>query len=230
MRSRSLRSHAFISSPTLSIFLSGRHAVETMASSNSSLCLTPACIAAASHLVWQMAPNWATMDPCTEFEQMVCYRYQEQNHEDKGIISITTEQNLRVLREMLELPYEEAVHYQSVPWKSTFPINSVDEANFDMLRRAYQTCLDTDAIAEAGTAPLKELVHELTSVWPMVPGDVKTTVGKSDYAGLTEAIYYLADLGIQPLVEYDVIPHYWDDPVCSDGVHIVARLCRLIVM
>ncbi|KAK5653682.1 hypothetical protein OQA88_8712 [Cercophora sp. LCS_1] len=179
---------------------------------NSSLCLTPACISAASHLVWQMAPQWDKMDPCTDFEKMVCYRYQEQNFEDKGIALVIMDQNRRVLREILELPYEEAVHYQSVPWKSTFPINSIDEANFDMLRRAYDTCLDTEAILETDRAPLKGLVSELTSLWPVVPSDTKTTVGKSDYEGLTEAIYYLADLGLYPLLQYEVGANILKDP------------------
>jgi hypothetical protein len=36
---------------------------------NSSVCLTPACLQAATTLVWQLAPNWDKMDPCTEFDK-----------------------------------------------------------------------------------------------------------------------------------------------------------------
>lgn len=36
---------------------------------NSSLCLTPACLQAASNILWQIAPDWDKLDPCTNFER-----------------------------------------------------------------------------------------------------------------------------------------------------------------
>jgi endothelin-converting enzyme len=32
-------------------------------------CTTPACIQAASHVLSGLAPNWAQMDPCTNFDK-----------------------------------------------------------------------------------------------------------------------------------------------------------------
>jgi endothelin-converting enzyme len=32
-------------------------------------CMTPACIHAASHILQNLAPHWAEMDPCTEFDK-----------------------------------------------------------------------------------------------------------------------------------------------------------------
>jgi len=39
------------------------------------LCLTPACIHAASEYLYNLAPNYKQIDPCTNFEEMVCDGY-----------------------------------------------------------------------------------------------------------------------------------------------------------
>jgi endothelin-converting enzyme len=35
-------------------------------------CLTPACIHAASDLLDNLSPNYKELDPCTDFEELVC--------------------------------------------------------------------------------------------------------------------------------------------------------------
>jgi len=111
------------------------------------------------------------------------------------------EQNARVLREILELPYTKAVEYQSVPWKSTYTTDKVDESNFDMLKLAYQTCLDHDAIEAAGTAPLEAIIAEQDSIWPINTADLKSTIGADDYAAFSKAVYYMEDLGISSVLK-----------------------------
>jgi endothelin-converting enzyme len=34
-----------------------------------STCLTPACIHAASEMLWNLAPNYTDIDPCTHFDE-----------------------------------------------------------------------------------------------------------------------------------------------------------------
>ncbi|KAK3335873.1 hypothetical protein B0T19DRAFT_436694 [Cercophora scortea] len=48
---------------------------------SASLCTTPACLHASSNILWNMAPKWKQMDPCTEFKEMVCYGFKEQYEE-----------------------------------------------------------------------------------------------------------------------------------------------------
>jgi len=44
----------------------------THGSLSDSPCLTPACIIAASDLLKNLSPNYKELDPCTDFEELVC--------------------------------------------------------------------------------------------------------------------------------------------------------------
>ena len=37
----------------------------------SSLCTTPACVHAASEILYNLSPNYKDLDPCTDFEELV---------------------------------------------------------------------------------------------------------------------------------------------------------------
>lgn len=43
-----------------------------MGSSNA-LCLTAPCIHAASEILYNLSPNYKTVDPCTNFEECTCH-------------------------------------------------------------------------------------------------------------------------------------------------------------
>lgn len=145
---------------------------------------------------------------------MVCNRYEEQNAEDQDFDTIETNQNIRVLRQILELPYSEAVAYQSVPWKNeaVFARNSIDEANFNLVRRAYQTCRETDAATAARPEPLQDLLNDLIRAWPVDTNDLLTPVGPSDRDGITKAVTFLAELGMPSLVGFRVSSDDYRDP------------------
>ena len=44
------------------------------------LCLTPACIHAASEFLYNLAPNYQQIDPCTDIEQLVCGGWQQRHN------------------------------------------------------------------------------------------------------------------------------------------------------
>ena len=52
----------------LTIHLAGK----TIAVNRAELCLTPACVHAASELLYNLSPNYKELDPCNNFEELVC--------------------------------------------------------------------------------------------------------------------------------------------------------------
>lgn len=140
---------------------------------------------------------------------MVCARFRDQNGDDTGIIPAVIGRNLRILHSILESDYKTATEYVSIPWNSTFPTNSIDEVNFNTLRRDYEACMDIDTIAKEGTKPLVSLVTELNSIFPLVVGDVSTTISEKDYDSFSKAIYYLEELGISTLATITVQNNYF---------------------
>jgi endothelin-converting enzyme len=79
----------------------------------SSVCLTPACLHASSQILWSMAPQWKTMDPCTQFDEMVCYGWKEQHDDDDGTLDTIQSRSYRILRNILEGTYPAATQVRS---------------------------------------------------------------------------------------------------------------------
>ncbi|KAK1829593.1 hypothetical protein QBC39DRAFT_127096 [Podospora conica] len=171
-----------------------------------SLCLTPACIQAAAQLAGQIAPNWKQYDPCSQFDQMVCARFRDHRGDDARNLVDVSDENARILRSILESDYKTATEYVTVQWNSTFPVNSVDEGNYNNLRRDYQACMDIDAIAKEGTKPLVSLLAELQGIFPVITSDLKTTIGEKDYDSFNKAIFYLEELGVSTFVTLSAGP------------------------
>ncbi|KAK0631361.1 hypothetical protein B0T14DRAFT_559168 [Immersiella caudata] len=165
-----------------------------------SLCLTPACMQAASNLVWQIAPNWDKMDPCTEFDKMVCHHFKDSHVANMDRLSSIGLRNVRIISNMLEGNYSEAIDYQATPWKSTWTSNAVDEANFRMLQRSYEACIDTESITALGTKPLVDLVANFNSIWPLT-GDLKAKMTPADHDQFVKATFFLHELGITGLAK-----------------------------
>jgi hypothetical protein len=47
------------------------------------LCLTPACVHAASELLYNLAPNYKELDPCDDFEELVCGGWRDKHGEQR---------------------------------------------------------------------------------------------------------------------------------------------------
>ena len=134
---------------------------------------------------------------------VVCARFRDQHVDNSFVLNDMSEGNARILRSILESDYKSATEYVSISWNSTFPTNSIDETNFNTLRRNYEACMDIDTIAKEGTKPLVSLLAELNSIFPVVVGDLKTTIGEKDHDSFSKAIYYLEELGIGTFVKLE---------------------------
>ncbi|KAK4237588.1 hypothetical protein C8A03DRAFT_34440 [Achaetomium macrosporum] len=164
------------------------------------VCTTPACIHAASHILQNLAPNWAEMDPCTQFDKMVCYGYPEHNGENANFFTEVKERNMNILKRILDSATDtEADRVISTLLTTRSSSSSYDEYNFDMLRTGYQACMDTDTISAAGTKPLQDLITSLNEVWPLQPGDSNATVTASDYDCLHKATLFFEQFGVHTL-------------------------------
>ncbi len=79
-------------------------------SKESDLCLTPACVHAASEILYNLSPQYKELDPCDNFEELVCGGWRD-GHDlraDQGDAftgTIMSEKSQMLLRHILEAPY-----------------------------------------------------------------------------------------------------------------------------
>lgn len=83
---------------------------QPFAPSESDVCLTPACVHAASEILYNLSPNYKELDPCTDFEELVCGGWREHHdlRPDQGDAftgTIMAEKSQQLLRHILEAPY-----------------------------------------------------------------------------------------------------------------------------
>ncbi|KAF1812755.1 peptidase family M13 [Eremomyces bilateralis CBS 781.70] len=139
-----------------------------------------------------MASNYTVMDPCTEFNAMVCTGW-EATHDYRpeqstiGTLSDMDDKLQEVLHTILESPYTS----NSIP-PGTDP--AVDKANFDKMQSAYHACSDEETIRSFGIKPLTDILDSFEEVFPL---DGPETVGKDE---LTKAILNLSGKGVGALV------------------------------
>ncbi|KAB0797757.1 hypothetical protein PPYR_08750 [Photinus pyralis] len=126
----------------------------TTSNQMSNLCLTPGCIHAASSVLKNID---ASVDPCDDFYQFACGNFLKQavipdDNDYASYFQITAdlyEQQLRVLLE------------ENVTAQEPRP--------FRLLKKIYQTCMNTTAIELDGLTTLKSILEELGG-WPVVKG------------------------------------------------------------
>lgn len=75
-----------------------------------SVCLTPACVHASSEILYNLSPEYKTIDPCNNFEELVCGGWDEHHdlRPDQGDAftgTIMSENSQMLLRHILEAPY-----------------------------------------------------------------------------------------------------------------------------
>ncbi|KAK4198127.1 hypothetical protein QBC40DRAFT_267043 [Triangularia verruculosa] len=159
------------------------------------VCTTPACIQTASHLLGNLAPHWRDMDPCTNFDEMVCYGFNQHFDDPDNGVDLAAKPNYRLLREILSRPYEEAKNVK--PYILSRRDNA-DEHNFEMLRRSYEACMDTTAISKAGIKPLQDAIARLNEQWPVEMKSVDEPFDPvGDKAGLQAVTIALEKLNIR---------------------------------
>ncbi|GAB1312580.1 hypothetical protein MFIFM68171_02790 [Madurella fahalii] len=165
------------------------------------ICLTPACIHASSEILYNLSPDYKDLDPCTDFEELVCGGWRERHdlRPDQGDAftgTIMSENSQLLLRHILEAPYpNSSSHSYFSPTRLGISSRSADESNFEKLTSAYNACLDEPTIKTIGIAPLVKIIERVKSSFPSSGSDL-TGSGKA----LSETILLLAKHGISGLV------------------------------
>jgi hypothetical protein len=77
---------------------------------NADVCLTPECVHAASEILYNLSPDYKDLDPCTDFEELVCGGWRDRHdlRPDQGDAftgTIMSEASQMLLRHILEAPY-----------------------------------------------------------------------------------------------------------------------------
>ncbi|KAK0737918.1 endothelin-converting enzyme [Schizothecium vesticola] len=164
---------------------------------SSNICTTPACVHASSEILYNLSPNYKDIDPCTDFEELVCGGWRERHdlRPDQGDAftgTIMAENSQLLLRHILEAPYPKSSRHSFFsPMQLAPASHSVDEDNFDKMTSAYQACLDEETIKKVGVAPLAKIVDEIKSVYP---------ASAQSENSLSETILLLARYGVSGLV------------------------------
>ncbi|KAL2196989.1 hypothetical protein P885DRAFT_60383 [Corynascus similis CBS 632.67] len=161
---------------------------------NSPVCNTPSCVHAASYVLQNLALNWVDMDPCTDFDKMVCYGMYEHNGDNSNAFTKVGERTNRILRTILESSSsDEALGVKSSLLTAR---SNIEEYNFNMLRTVYQACMNADPSTAAAVEPLQDIIISVNKTWPVSPTDLKTKVGPNDLDGLTNVSLLLEKLDI----------------------------------
>ncbi|RII10824.1 hypothetical protein CUC08_Gglean006824 [Alternaria sp. MG1] len=161
------------------------------------LCMTPACVHAASEVLYNLSPQYKELDPCDDFEELVCGGWRERHdlRADQGDAftgTIMSENSQMLLRHILEAPYpKDSEHSYFSPMQLMSVAKSADEVNFDKMKAAYDACLNEDQIKSIGAEPLKHVLEEIRKVYP---------TATSDSHSIKDAVLLLAKYGVTGLV------------------------------
>ncbi|KAK0644631.1 hypothetical protein B0T16DRAFT_460664 [Cercophora newfieldiana] len=132
------------------------------------VCLTPACINLASYYLENLSPNFEHLDPCNpaEFEEMVCGGWRDRHELWPGGYVDVQHDRKRANRDSLLTALDGPYPPENLTIPSTPDATTLDRSNFETLKYAYNACMDTDAIADAGVQPIIDLLAELQATFP----------------------------------------------------------------
>lgn len=165
--------------------------------SKAELCLTPACVHAASEILYNLSPEYKELDACDNFEELVCGGWRDRHdlRADQGDAftgTIMSENSQMLLRHILEAPYpKNSDHSYFSPMQLQVTSKSADEENFDKMKATYDACLNEDKIKSIGAEPLLRLLNEIKQTFP-----AKT----DDSHAIKDAVLLLAKYGVSGLV------------------------------
>ncbi|KAI0853671.1 endothelin-converting enzyme 1 [Daldinia vernicosa] len=174
---------------------------------SSSLCLSPACIHAASEILYNLSPDYKTIDPCTNFDTLVCDGFINRHDipQDKSSYStgtIMSENGQTTLRHILESPYPTTSKHSSFSPQNLVKVAaSTDEENFRMIQDAYNSCLDEATLQKVGVKPLVDLINQVITSFPVDDAyGSDSRLEEADYPALSDTILLLEKLGVSSFV------------------------------
>ena len=197
------------------------------------ICLTPACVIAASKILENMSPRYNAIDPCHDFDQFVCEGWQEKHdlRADQGGAftgTIMAEDSQQILRHVLESPY--SVNEYKIETDS-----SAKRDIFEKLQTAYNACMDEEVIKDVGSAPLLDILRKVEELYPAARPDTDSFPsltnmdqkelisrnGEEDH--LSKALAYLTSIGLGPLIAFYVTVRSRKTPALFPKLMILGR-------
>lgn len=180
----------------------------------SSVCLTPACVLAASEILENLSPRYSEIDPCANFDNFVCDGWAEKHdlRADQGSSftgTIMAENSQQILRHLLESPYP--VEDQKVEIESL-----AKQKIFTKLQDGYRSCMDEEKLKAVGSAPLLNVLqkiedhfpasrpHETSNSFPVPRNPDQKWMVSEGGNQLTETITYLTRVGVGALLNFHV--------------------------
>ncbi|KAI8964961.1 endothelin-converting enzyme 1 [Daldinia sp. FL1419] len=169
---------------------------------SSSLCLSPACIHAASEILYNLSPDYQTIDPCTNFDTLVCEGFGSRHDIPQDLSTFSTatimsENGRTTLRHILESPYPAtSKHSTFSPQNLVKLAASADEENFRMIQDAYNSCLDEETLQKVGVEPLISLIDQVAASFPVDAAGSDSPLEEADYAALSDTILLLERIGV----------------------------------
>jgi endothelin-converting enzyme len=135
------------------------------------LCLSAGCVHAASEFLYNIAPNYQQLDPCTNFDAMVCdgFRQRHNLRADQGMVSAFDtlgDDGDTIVRSILESTYPDNSSHSSFSPRNLAAVSlTVDQQNFNDLQMAYNACMSVPEIKRVGVTPLQKDIAALAATF-----------------------------------------------------------------
>ena len=178
------------------------------------ICVTPACVLAASEILQNISPRYQQLDPCSNFNDFVCEGWQEKHDlradQDSSFTgTLMQEISQRILRHVLETPFSDS-------HPSTDPDSSHEATIFNKLKDAYDACMDEERLRSLGSRPLLNVLRKIDELFPankphsslepfpkLLPQAQKGLIYEGENR-LATTVAYLTSLGVDSLVSFSV--------------------------
>ncbi|KAI1822367.1 peptidase family M13 [Xylaria intraflava] len=178
---------------------------------DTTVCLTPACVHAASEILYNLSPNYKDIDPCTHFDTLVCDGFNRRHEIPKdesaySTFSVIFDNGQSILRHILESPYSgDSKHSPFLPPNFQTRAASIDEDNFLTMQESYNACTNEAALKSTGAMPLIHFIDEVAQSFPVSDEAYITEkpLRPEDYAALSDTIFLLEKLQVTSFESLD---------------------------
>jgi hypothetical protein len=160
-----------------------------------SLCTTQACTEYAKSVVSNFAPNYTAIDPCEDISEYVCGGF-KQTHDYRpeqtsvSVRSAMSDLVRNIIQEILEGSYSDNFTLSGTN-------KTIRKENFEKMKTAYSTCMDEESIKKAGTAPLRGLLDEFDTHYPITASNLSINTSKDE---LSNVLVWLSKNSVSVLV------------------------------
>jgi endothelin-converting enzyme len=143
-----------------------------------------------------LSPDRKQLDPCTDFDKFTCDGWLSK-HEwrpDQSVVSggsVMGDTIKTILHNILEGKYAGKVLAEGT---------NFDMENFNLMKEAYDTCMDEDRIASYGIKPMTDMLEEFSKVFPRTG---KPVYGQESNDELTDTAIWLLKRQVSGVVSAD---------------------------